>query len=188
MHDPRDTPPRFDEQSRPETSFSQPRFDETSPLPNSANASVASPPYIEYASFGARFGAAFIDGIIIGVAGFVINLLSFQLGMPDDDATRFVGELESLIIGWLYHAVMTSSARQGTFGKSLLGIKVTDLNGNRISFGRATGRYFATMLSALICLMGYFVALFTEKKQALHDLIAGTLVVTESSSSIKTFE
>ena len=58
-----------------------------------------------------------------------------------------------------------------------LGMKVTDLAGNRISFLRATGRYFAKIISALILFIGFIMVAFTEKKQGLHDMIAGTLVV-----------
>ncbi len=58
-----------------------------------------------------------------------------------------------------------------------LGLKVTDLYGRRISLGRAIGRYFGKLLSGLTCLIGYIMAGFTQKKQALHDMIAGTLVV-----------
>jgi uncharacterized RDD family membrane protein YckC len=57
-----------------------------------------------------------------------------------------------------------------------LSMKVTDLQGNRISFARATGRHFAKYISAMILLIGYIMAGFTERKQALHDMIAGTLV------------
>ncbi|MDX6593454.1 MAG: hypothetical protein QOJ13_2650 [Gaiellales bacterium] len=64
-----------------------------------------------------------------------------------------------------------------TLGRRALGIKVTDVEGNRITFARATGRYFAKILSALTLLIGYIMAAFTARKQALHDLIAGTLVV-----------
>lgn len=78
---------------------------------------------------------------------------------------------------WLYHALMESSAKQATLGRMALGIRVTDLNGNRIGFGRATGRYFAKILSALILGIGFLMAAFTAKKQALHDIPAGTLVV-----------
>ena len=62
-------------------------------------------------------------------------------------------------------------------GKKALGIIVTDISGQRISFGRATGRYFAKQLSTIILLIGYIMAAFTEKKQALHDMMAGTLVI-----------
>ncbi|MFH1195056.1 MAG: RDD family protein [bacterium] len=81
------------------------------------------------------------------------------------------------IISWLYFALMESSAKQATLGKMALGIKVTDLMGNRISFGKATGRYFAKILSGMILYIGFIMAGFTEKKQALHDIIAGCLVM-----------
>ena len=77
---------------------------------------------------------------------------------------------------WLYEALMTSSSKQGTLGKMAFRMKVTDLNGRRISFGRATGRFFAKILSGILYI-GYIMAGFTERKQALHDMIAGTLVV-----------
>jgi uncharacterized RDD family membrane protein YckC len=78
---------------------------------------------------------------------------------------------------WLYFSLQESSERQATPGKRVMGIKVVDLAGRRISFGRATGRYFAKILSGLICDIGFILAGFTERKQALHDLIASTLVV-----------
>jgi uncharacterized RDD family membrane protein YckC len=81
--------------------------------------------------------------------------------------------------GWLYFALMESSSKQGTLGKMALSIVVTDVNGNRITFGRATGRYFGKILSGLILYIGYIMVAFTEKKQGLHDMIAGTLVVNK---------
>ena len=73
---------------------------------------------------------------------------------------------------WLYWALMESSAWQATLGKKLFGLKVTDLQGRRISFARASGRYFGK-----IVFVGFIMVAFTEKKQALHDMIAGCLVV-----------
>lgn len=84
-----------------------------------------------------------------------------------------------LIAGWLYYALMESSTNQGTLGKMALGIKVTDLKGNRISFGKATGRYFGKIVSGMILYIGFIMAGFTEKKQALHDMMAGCLVVNK---------
>jgi uncharacterized RDD family membrane protein YckC len=72
---------------------------------------------------------------------------------------------------------MNSSEKQATYGKMAMGIKVTDLEGRRISFWRGLGREFAKFLSAIILMIGYIMAAFTERKQALHDIIAGTLVV-----------
>jgi uncharacterized RDD family membrane protein YckC len=77
---------------------------------------------------------------------------------------------------------MESSKNQGTLGKMALGLRVTDMDGRRISFGRATGRYFAKWLSTITLLIGYIMAAFTPKKQAMHDMIAGTLVLARRSA------
>jgi len=82
-----------------------------------------------------------------------------------------------LVLEWLYYALLESSAWQATLGKKALGLEVTDLAGVRITFGRATGRYFARYISFFTLGIGYLMAGFTEKKQALHDMIAGTLVI-----------
>jgi uncharacterized RDD family membrane protein YckC len=75
---------------------------------------------------------------------------------------------------------MESSAREATFGKAAMSLRVTGLTGQHLTFGHATGRYFAKIISGLIPLgIGYFMAGFTEKKQALHDMIAGTLVLRQ---------
>ncbi len=78
---------------------------------------------------------------------------------------------------WLYDALLTSSSWQGTVGKRVLGLKVTDEAGNRISFGRATGRFFAMILSGMILYIGFFMIGFTDRKRGLHDMLAGTLVM-----------
>jgi uncharacterized RDD family membrane protein YckC len=82
-----------------------------------------------------------------------------------------------IIIRWLYYALLESSPHQASLGKMALGLIVTDLEGNRIGFGRATGRFFAKFLSALTLGIGYMMAGWTERKQALHDMIAGTRVM-----------
>jgi uncharacterized RDD family membrane protein YckC len=79
---------------------------------------------------------------------------------------------------WLYDACLTSSSWQGTVGKRVLRLKVTDLAGNKISFARATGRFFAKLLFRIVLTsLVYLVVAFTERKQGLHDLVAGTLVM-----------
>jgi len=83
----------------------------------------------------------------------------------------------STVAQWLYFALMEASSNQGTLGKMAMGIKVTDTMGYPITFGRATGRYFGKILSGAILMIGYIMAAFTERKQALHDMMAGTLVV-----------
>lgn len=87
------------------------------------------------------------------------------------------------LIHLLYFALFESSPRQATPGKMLLGIFVTDEQGRRISFGRAVGRNLARVLSKMFCWLGYLLALFTERTQALHDLIASTLVLEPAVSA-----
>ncbi|MGH2683447.1 MAG: RDD family protein [Actinomycetota bacterium] len=124
-----------------------------------------------YAGFWRRFAAYLLDLIILS-AVFAPLFLVF----PREQQQTTLSPLTTAI-SWLYFALMESSARQATVGKMALGIVVTDLDGNRIGFGRATGRYFAKILSALILLIGFIMAAFTQRKQGLHDIIVGTLVV-----------
>ncbi|GFP75491.1 RDD family protein [Clostridium fungisolvens] len=116
-----------------------------------------------YADFGKRFAAILLDGLILSIPSYLISML--------------IGPIFSVLLYWLYFAVMESSPKMATIGKQALGIVVTDLNGNRISFGKATGRYFGKIISSLVLCFGYFMALWTERKQALHDMMAGTLVL-----------
>jgi uncharacterized RDD family membrane protein YckC len=103
---------------------------------------------------------------------------------PDPAAiAAFVSSI-ALLVGvttlgsWLYYAYFESSDWQSTIGKRVMSLVVTDLNGNRISFARASGRFFAKIISGLIPLgIGYILAGVTEKKQALHDMIASCLVL-----------
>ena len=133
-------------------------------------------PAAGYAGFWRRFVAVLIDGLIVSIV-----LIPLALVFNDPDQQRTIYSPISTVVNWLYFALMESSARQATLGKMALGIVVTDLEGNRIGFGRATGRYFAKILSALILLIGFIMAAFTAKKQALHDMIASTLVVKKAA-------
>jgi len=92
--------------------------------------------------------------------------------------TYFMMILTILIGEWLYFALM-ESMKGATLGKMALGIIVTDMNGNKITFGRASGRYFAKIISSLTLGVGYIIAGFTQQKQALHDIIAGCLVINK---------
>ena len=151
-------------------------------------------PAVEYAGFWLRLVAAVIDGILLQIVviplsfllGIVIGITGTAAGMAEA-GVRLMGAFGGFVLGtgasWLYSAYLESSSRQATVGKMALSLRVTDLQGRRISFGRATGRHFAKYLSALTLLVGYIMAGFTEKKQALHDMVAGTLVVRGSSGS-----
>ncbi len=135
---------------------------------------------LKYAGIGKRFLAAFIDGIILSLVGTIVNvILAVVLGRGGDgaSATQAAGSLVSLLIGWAYFAIQESSPKQATIGKQAMGLVVTDIEGQPISFAKASIRHFSKILSALILMIGYIMALFTEKKQALHDMIAGTLVL-----------
>ncbi len=84
----------------------------------------------------------------------------------------------ALVLYWLYFALMESSERQATFGKAMLNLRVADANGNRLSFGHASGRFFSKIITGMVPFgIGYIMAGFTQKKQALHDFIAGTVVI-----------
>jgi uncharacterized RDD family membrane protein YckC len=143
----------------------------------------------QFAGFWLRFGASIIDSLIMDVVVVIlfIGLVltsggDFESGF-DSPGLVFLIYLMFIIIEWLYYAVMESSTIQATVGKLACGIKVTDMEGNRISFGQASGRFFGKIISALIVMVGYMMAGFTEKKQALHDIMAGCLVVKKNKVS-----
>lgn len=122
----------------------------------------------EYAGFWRRFVAYFIDALMISaIAG----------GLATVIGNTTSSSLASFVLSALYYVVMETSDYQGTLGKIALGIKVVDLDGNKLDYTKAIVRYLSKILSALILCIGYIMAAFTEKKQGLHDLIAGTLVV-----------
>ena len=135
----------------------------------------------KYGGFWNRFVACLIDLVLIGVIIFiVVDVIYHVLGGSDIVAGGTIENVLSflfLILDWLYFAIMESSAKQGTLGKMAVGLVVTDKRGKRLTFGRATGRYFAKWISGKILIIGYIMAAFTEKKQALHDIIAGTMMV-----------
>ena len=88
------------------------------------------------------------------------------------------------VVALLYFAFMESSKTQGSLGKMAMSIKVTDMDGQRVSFGKAFLRNIGKIVSQMILYIGYLMAAFTEKKQALHDIMAGTLVVKKYVSAI----
>jgi uncharacterized RDD family membrane protein YckC/Tfp pilus assembly major pilin PilA len=152
-------------------------------------APVAAPPAASgvYAGFWKRFAAFILDYIIVVVmaamAGGVIGAFyGISAGAPTDDAASGLGAIAGLLVWWLYYALMESSSRQATLGKLALGIRVVDRQGNAVSFGRATARNLAKLLSGMIMMIGYLMAGFTSRKQALHDIVAGCLVVNRSAT------
>ncbi|HPE54789.1 MAG TPA: RDD family protein [Bacteroidales bacterium] len=154
---------------------------------------------VKYAGFWWRFLAYLIDEIVMSFILSIIFVPAFAImgismwaiveGNVQPEHEEIVAGSMALvglftgatavIIQWLYFAIMESSKSQGTLGKLALRIKVTDYSGNRVSFGRATGRYFGKIVSSFILLIGYIMAGFTAKKQALHDMMAGCLVIKD---------
>lgn len=143
-----------------------------------------------YAGFGRRLAARLIDYLILGTASMILQGLLGVAGLggsldapqrPEDWIAIFgiigMSTGVNVVCAWLYEALLMSSQWQATLGKRALGIIVIDENGGRISFARATGRHFATWISGLLLFIGYLMQPFTPKKQALHDMIAGTLAV-----------
>jgi uncharacterized RDD family membrane protein YckC len=143
-----------------------------------------------YAGFWRRFLAALIDGVLVSFAFYQLNLLlALTLASVIEEGDTADGTWLALavwltasltlclVVNWFYFAVMESSPWQATLGKCALGMVVTDLAGNRISFGRATGRLFARFISGIPLMAGYLIQPFTARRQTLHDMISGTLVV-----------
>ncbi len=131
-----------------------------------------------------------IDGLVVGLIGGIPScaiafvLVAASSGDPQGiklavSLSQICGNLIGMVVQGIYSITLDCSAKQGTWGKQIVGLKVTDMEGRRISVGRATGRFFARYLSACTCGIGFLMPLFTEKKQTLHDLICGTLVVNK---------
>ncbi len=134
-----------------------------------------------FGGFWRRFAAAFVDGIVLffpqAITRVALNLSLFSTGESSDAVTELLVSVGTLVMYWLYSSLLESSARQATLGQQLLGLRVMDVEGRRISFARASARYFGQILSALICGVGYLFNLWTSRRQTLHDLIAGCVLV-----------
>ncbi len=155
------------------------------PLPDHLHA-----PFL-HAGFWRRFAALIIDSFILGAAAFLLYMLlavvviipaaaSGGRNASEDAAAGLLVLLfcvALIVIRWLYFALCESSRWQATPGKLALSLCVTDMHGRRIGFGQATGRYFGKILSGLIFDIGFMMAGWTARKQALHDLLAGCCVV-----------
>ena len=135
------------------------------------------------AGFWRRFFAYFVDGIVqmaLALAA-TVPLLPFLLAATDGGenggAVQVVGWVLSLITGPLYYVGFESSRWQATPGKRLLGMAVVRVDGSRLSVGRAAARYFGRLLCSLTLGFGYLFIIWTRRKQGLHDMVAGTLVV-----------
>ncbi len=158
-----------------------------------ASAAVASTPAgdllpeggIVHAGFWRRCAAYVVDSIILSIGMFIVlgvlGVATTALISGDHAGmaglVAFLGYVILIVGVWLYFAKLESGPKQATIGKRVMGIKVTDDKGQRIGFGRATGRFFGKIISGMIMYIGYLMAGFTSRKQALHDMMAGCCVV-----------
>jgi len=165
--------------------------------PNAGVGAIAYASNVTYAGFWLRFLAYLIDKVILGIATTALFVPFFFLigGAAYFERSHGVEGLDmshlapfftlilmlagvAIVMQWLYFAYLESGEGQATWGKQVMGVYVTNLAGSRISFGQASGRFFAKIISGLIPLwIGYIMAGFTERRQALHDMIAATLVL-----------
>jgi uncharacterized RDD family membrane protein YckC len=131
-----------------------------------------------YAGFWRRVGSFLLDGLIIGTP---VSLVSSAIAMGRH--LNFTADLTKLQLAFgiplafFYFTLLESSKLQATLGKLAVNTRVTDLKGNRISFGRASVRFLGHFLSAIILYIGFIIMLFNKKRQTMHDNIAGTLVM-----------
>ncbi len=150
---------------------------------------------MSYASFWKRTAAYLVDGIIYDIISSVIGqIIGFVLGvsMGFTSAGQSQPSLSAMLIAvgivlcvqfvcyLAYYVWPESSSWQATIGKKIFGLKVTDLNGQRISFWRSLGRNLGMIISSIILGIGYLMCIWTDKKQCLHDRMAGCLVTDET--------
>lgn len=133
-----------------------------------------------YGGFWIRFLAYFVDGLILFVGCVIVGVAAAFAG----DAFALLATLVFLFGPILYFVALQASPRQATYGKALVGLKVADNDGNRISFVRSLGRELAKIISAIPLMVGFLLAAFTARKQALHDMVASTAVLRDSPGHV----
>ena len=136
-------------------------------------------PGIHDAHIFPRVCAVFLDVVflfitLVSIGGVTVWLIPY----PDLNRGFNLGMIP--LLGWLYFAVQESSEKQATFGKQLLGLKVTDLAGERLGFRQASLRFMVGVLTLGTLCAGFFLAAFTARRQALHDLVSGSRVTRQT--------
>jgi uncharacterized RDD family membrane protein YckC len=134
-----------------------------------------------FAGFDQRWMASALDWFMVSLV--IVFLGVIALLFISEKSTQIIIAVSVLgiipIANFIYHIIMEASAKQGTYGKQILKIKVTDLQGERIAFAQSLGRNLAKILSVLTLFMGYLYSFFNSKQQCLHDVVAGTLVIKD---------
>jgi uncharacterized RDD family membrane protein YckC len=132
----------------------------------------------KYGGFWIRVGAYCVDCVVMLIPTLLVSFLLRATSRPEErGAIGVIDWVAQLMISWIYNAVLLSSPWQATIGKRVCGLRVVDLDSAPISFGRASGRYFASIVSTLLLGLGFLAIVWTKKRQGLHDLLAETVVV-----------
>lgn len=142
----------------------------------SANTTRSTGSVMRYGSSWRRLAGYAIDQLIFASVLLPIDLIATALYEGSESSLEIASALFTVVLVWLYTALLESGKHQATLGKKLLGLRVVDMNGSQLSFGKATLRFFAKTLS-FITVIGMLMIFFTARKQGLHDKIAGTVVL-----------
>jgi uncharacterized RDD family membrane protein YckC len=196
---------------RPLPGFSVGRVSAQSPTPDFSHATSPTAPATEqYAGFWLRVPAAIIDLIILAIPlAMAVSYLSVAMGSwraflnlhPGQSSQEIVAAFGRpyllailcffIVTGWLYFALFESSPWQGTLGKKFIGLSVADLRGNRVTFARASGRFFAgrflahaPFIGSLYIAVDCICAGLTSRKQAFHDMLSGCLVLRKNEGML----
>lgn len=137
-----------------------------------------------YSGFWWRLATFLVDFPIIFVGSsllaYVMTKVAHGVG---GTVPRWVAMFILVVFAWLYYGLLESSSWRATFGKRLFGMRVTDLQGKRISFGRASTRTAGRILSWALCLSGYLMMIPNKKKQTLHDRLTKTVVLRKVNAA-----
>jgi uncharacterized RDD family membrane protein YckC len=134
-----------------------------------------------YGGFWRRFAAHAIDYVIVLLGSLVLLFAAVLVGLVTDDSQKLFTLLPPISY-FVYCVLLESSPWQATVGKRALGLRVMNRRGARIGFVRAAVRFLAKLLSVATLLLGYLLVFFTKRRQALHDLIAGTFVAVDATA------
>ena len=143
----------------------------------------------KYAGFWRRLGAFIIDTILVSLVTIVVGWIIFvfagysidQIDSSESEVTLLdIVNIIGFFIGFLYFAILEGSRMQATFGKRAFSLKVTSLSGERITIGKAIGRYISKIVSGMTLFIGFLMVIWTDKKQGLHDMMTETLVIVDS--------
>jgi len=134
-----------------------------------------------FAGFDQRWMASALDWFMVSLVIIFFGVIALLFVSEKSTQIMIAASVLGIIpiVNFIYHVGMEASAKQGTYGKQILKIKVTNMQGERIDFAKSFGRNLAKILSVLTLFFGYLYSFFNSKQQCLHDVVAGTLVIKD---------